>query len=78
MQIQQKSGVVGAKHSENHLLIKLIIYRPNASPLQENHLLIKLIIYRPNASPLQENHLLIKLIIYRPNADASSTLRERP
>ncbi|MFM7368040.1 MAG: hypothetical protein ACKO2Z_09610 [Sphaerospermopsis kisseleviana] len=48
-------GEVGAKHSENSLKQKLIIYRPNASPLQENSLKQKLIIYRLNASPLQES-----------------------
>ncbi|MBC5797991.1 hypothetical protein H5968_23290 [Sphaerospermopsis sp. LEGE 00249] len=31
----------------------MIIYRPNASPLEENSLFRKLIIYRPNASPLR-------------------------
>jgi hypothetical protein len=62
------TGEVGAKHSENSLLLKLIIGCPNASPLQENSLLLKLIIGCPNASPLQENSLLLKLIIGCPNA----------
>ncbi|MBC5794964.1 hypothetical protein H5968_07330 [Sphaerospermopsis sp. LEGE 00249] len=48
---------VGAKHSENSLVRKLIICCPNASPLQENSLVRKLIICCPNASPLQENSL---------------------
>ncbi|MBC5793774.1 hypothetical protein H5968_01050 [Sphaerospermopsis sp. LEGE 00249] len=46
------TGEVGAKHSENNLFRKLIICRPNASPLQENRLGEKFIISRPNASPL--------------------------
>ncbi|WP_168537770.1 hypothetical protein [Anabaena sp. UHCC 0253] len=33
-ELQQESGVVGAKHSENNLGQKLIIDRPNASPVQ--------------------------------------------
>ncbi|MBC5796064.1 hypothetical protein H5968_13130 [Sphaerospermopsis sp. LEGE 00249] len=71
------TGEVGAKHSENNLFRKLIIYRPNASPLQENNLFRKLIIYRPNASPLQENNLFRKLIIYRPNASPLLLLKKK-
>ncbi|MBC5796017.1 hypothetical protein H5968_12875 [Sphaerospermopsis sp. LEGE 00249] len=55
--VRSRRDEVGAKHSENSLKQKLIIYRPNASPLQENSLKQKLIIYRPNASPLQESGL---------------------
>ncbi|MFM6002247.1 MAG: hypothetical protein ACKPA7_02640, partial [Sphaerospermopsis kisseleviana] len=36
----QESGVVGAKHSENSLGQKLIIGRPNASPVQESEVII--------------------------------------
>ncbi|MBC5794184.1 hypothetical protein H5968_03240 [Sphaerospermopsis sp. LEGE 00249] len=45
------AGVVGAKHWENSLFIKLIIGCPNASPLQENSVREKLIAVRLNASP---------------------------